>query len=515
MDHARHVSKRDILLVGAIVLAGAALRIWQIGWDLPYVYNPDEPYYVWIVQNIFKSGNLNPNFFNYPSLFLYLNALAYVPYFVFGRALGVFDAPTDILAPTSLALGVTFAPSTDVFVLGRAISVLLGSLSVILTFIIGYKLTRNKWTGILAALMIAVSPTAVTHSRLITSDVYVMFFMLLALLASLPLLRQGAHRIHYVAAGIAAGLTISSKYNGALILLSIQAAHFLRPSGARSRQRNLYIALAVAGLTFLATTPFAVLDFPRFSNDLLFEIQHYRTGHPGMEGNTLIWYVSYLWQVEGISGLLASLAILLGLLRRSKTSVFLSVFPVAYFALISTLTVRNDRTLLPIMPFLFLLAADMLMDTLHRLQQNKVRKLVPAVVISIAVLMVAHPLWNTLQDGIRLTKLTQSRSAARSWLAETVPPGSRLAVEAYSPYGDPTKYTVDGFLRIIDNPQDWYVHNDFDYLVFSKAMFGVFYQDPQKYSSEVSQYNGFFATFQPVAIFDDGIQEVRIYQAVR
>lgn len=155
------------------------------------------------------------------------------------------------------------------------------------------------------------------------------------------------------------------------------------------------------------------------------------------------------------------------------------------------------------------------MDTLHRLRQNKVRKLVPAAVISIAVLMVAHPLLNTLQDGLRLTKLAQSRSAERSWLDETVPPGSRLAVEAYSPYGDPTKYSVDGFLRIIDHPQDWYVHNDFDYLVFSEAMFGVFYQDLQKYTSEVSQYNGFFATFQPVAIFDDGIQEVRIYQTVR
>lgn len=52
MDHARHVSRGDRLIVGAIVLAGAALRIWQIDWDLPYVYHPDEPYYVWIVQNI-------------------------------------------------------------------------------------------------------------------------------------------------------------------------------------------------------------------------------------------------------------------------------------------------------------------------------------------------------------------------------------------------------------------------------------------------------------------------------
>ncbi len=508
-------SQGDCLVVVALGLASLAIRTWQIGWDLPYVYHPDEPYYVWIVQNIFKTGNPNPNFFNYPSLFLYLNTLAYVPYFAVGKAFGAFHTKAEILAPTSLALGVTIAPNTGVFILGRAISILFGSLSAILAYFIGHKLTHNRWTGILAALMIAVSPTAVSHSRLITSDVYVMFFMLLTILASLPLLRPGAGRLNYIAAGIAAGLTISSKYNGALILLSVHAAHFLRPSAARSKQRNLYFALGAAMLAFLVTTPFSILDFQRFGNDLLYEIQHYRSGHPGMEGNALQWYLSYLWRIEGISGIIALLGILLGIGRRSKNTIFLSVFPVAYFALISTLTVRNDRTLVPILPFLFLLASDMLLDTWHRVRQLKAPKIASAAVVAVAVLMVALPSWNTLQDGLRLTRLNQSRSAARNWLAETISPGSSLAVEAYSPYVDPSKYAVEGVLRIIDHPQNWYVRNGFDYLVFSKAMFGVFYQDPQKYASEVNQYNAFFDAFQPVAALDDGFQEIHIYRVVR
>jgi hypothetical protein len=86
------------LLVG-VTLAAFLLRLWGINFGLPYLYHPDEPGYVTIAQNIFKTGDLNPHFFNYPSLFFYLNALAYMPYYLAGRLAGAFSSPADIAAP--------------------------------------------------------------------------------------------------------------------------------------------------------------------------------------------------------------------------------------------------------------------------------------------------------------------------------------------------------------------------------------------------------------------------------
>ena len=55
-------------LVGLIVL-GAGLRVWGITFGLPYLYHPDEPLGVSVAINMVKTGDLNPHFFGYGSLF--------------------------------------------------------------------------------------------------------------------------------------------------------------------------------------------------------------------------------------------------------------------------------------------------------------------------------------------------------------------------------------------------------------------------------------------------------------
>ncbi|MGD8760651.1 MAG: phospholipid carrier-dependent glycosyltransferase [Anaerolineales bacterium] len=510
------ISKRAVVLgVVAIVLLAAGLRTWQVTWDLPYVYHPDEPYYVWIVQNIFKTGDLNPHFFNYPSLFLYINVLAYAPYYLLGKAFGVLNSPSNILSPTSLALGVTIAPMPGVFTLGRAISILLGTMVVLLVYMIGWRLTGDRWKGILASWMAAISPTLISHSRLITADVYVVFFALLTTCASVSIFRGGAGKWHYIAAGIGAGLTMSSKYNGVLILLCVHAAHFLQPKEKATSQRYLYLALGVTAIVFLATTPFAVLDSRRFLNDFLYEIQHYRTGHPGMEGNAFGWYLSYLWSVEGIVTLLALMAILFGFFKRSKRTVFLSLFPVVYFALVSTFKVRNDRTLIPILPFLFLLTSDVLMEAWEGIRKRTAVRPIRVMLLSLVFLVLAVPFRTAIRDGRNLTTVNQSRTAAREWIRESIPIGSKIALEAYAPYINPESYSVQGFLRIIDHTQDWYRSNGIDYLVFSRRMFGDFFMDQETYEWEVSQYREFFTSFELCALFDDGVQELRLYRVTK
>jgi 4-amino-4-deoxy-L-arabinose transferase-like glycosyltransferase len=502
-------TERSILIL--ILLLSALVRVWGINYDLPYVYHPDEPVYIRISQNIFKTGDLNPHFFNYPSLFFYINALAYGPYYVLGKLMGVFSTPQDILPPVSLIFGVTRAQMPTAVLLGRLVTVGFGVGVVGLTYLSGKRLTDRSAVGLLAALMVAISPTNVWNSHFIIPDTFVTFFAVASFLASILIYQQGK-LWQYAIGGISVGLTAASKYNGALIVCTLVAAHFLRHGRAALRKPPLYLALSLCGVAFLATTPFAVLDHAAFMQDLRFEAQHYTTGHPGMEGNTLRWYLDYMWSNGGLLYPLALLGIVLGFRKHPKKTGLLAAFPVIYFVFINRFVVRNARTLLPITPFLFLAAAWILVDLFDQLRAGSSgvgHKRSPLVFISLGIIVLAIPVYQTFRDIQGLTTL-DSRETARVWIAENLPPGAKIAIEPYAPFIDPAQFSVWG-MEMLDHEAEWYVKQGFDYLVFSEGMYGRFYKEPEKYSQEVQQYENLFRRFDLVMMFTDGDYEIQIY----
>lgn len=508
---------KELVLFGVILTLALLVRIWGVSYDLPYIYHPDEHNYVTISQNIFKAsdlGDLNPHFFNYPSLFFYINSCAYVPYYLYGKFSGIFTIRNDVLAPISLAIGVTRSPMPTTILLGRIVTILFGIGTVGLTFATGKKLTGKAIVGMLASLMVGISPTNVSLSRFIIPDTFMVFFAIASFLAITLVYQQGKAR-HYIMAGILIGLTASSKYNGGLIVLSVFLAHFLRYGRTALKERNLlYLALLLCGLGFLAATPFALIDSSKFLTDLRFEGQHYATGHAGMEGNTLKWYLDYMWQTAGVIYILAILEILRGIYSRSKEIILLSIFPVVYFAFISNFVVRNDRTFLPLTPFLFLLASSFLAHIISRANAMQSKVLHKFSISAIACLIIASlilPISKTLTDTIRLTTV-DSRETARIWITNNLPSGAKIAIELYSPFVEPTRFSVHGFTRMINHEPEWYIEQGFDYLIFSEGTYKRFYIQPEKYKAEIQQYDIFFGRFQLVKLFVDGDFEVRLYK---
>ncbi len=491
-----------------------ALRLWGINFGLPYVYHADEPNYVLIAQNIFKTGDLNPHAFYYPSLFFYINALAYVPYYLIGKLVGNYSSPTDILAPTMLIMGTGQSLEPSTFLLGRFVTVLFSSITVLLIFYVGLQLTNDERVGLVAAAMMAVSPTSVQLSHYITPDTFVTFFTLLAFYGAVQIFQYGK-AAHYILAGIAGGLTASTKYNAVLIMLSLVTAHFLRNGIKGWRDRNLYLALGFSVVAFLVATPFAVFDFHTFSFDLYNISKAYATGHPGMEGDALKWYVVYLLQAEGLVVLLATMEIIHGVLAKDKPLLLVSVFPLVYFAFISSFVIRNDRTILPLIPFIPLLAASWLIHLLNHTQSHaRYSHWLVAAVGLVGLICLTISLRQSISNDIRLTTV-DSRETARVWIAENLPIGARIAIEAYAPYVDPHRFSVHISGRMIDHPAEWYRSNGIDYLVFSQGMFGRFYREPDKYSAEIARYDVLFRTFEIVKTFTDGGYEIRIYRVTK
>jgi len=501
------------LLVG-VVLVAAVLRFWGIDFGLPYFYHPDEPAVIQAAQHVFKTGDPNPRYSAYPGIVFYLNALAYVPYYVAGRAAGVFHNPANIPAPVMLAMGVGRTTMPTSVLLGRSLTAVFGVCAVVLAFLCGWKLRRKPTVGLMAAFAMAISPTNVSNSRFVTPDTFLVFFLMLASLGTISVYLQGRPR-DYALAGVACGLVASSKYNGGIILLPVVLAHFLRRGFKGWKDANLYLAISLSAAAFVLTNPVVVLAYRDFRDGLLFQARGYGKSQAGMKGSTVMWYLTYSWQHEGPVALLAIAEILRGMRVRCKGTLLLSVFPVVYFAFICTFPVRNNRTLLPVTPFLFLLGASLLMAVTREIAGRQACRTSTYLMVGLLSLVTAvWPLQQTIKGTLELTAL-DGREMARVWIEQNLPPGARIALEAYAPFVDPQRFSVQGLDKLADHPADWYAASGFDYLVFSQCMFGRFYYDQQRYAAVVSQYEDLFHAFELVRTFPEGTCEIRIYRVTK
>ncbi|HLC14835.1 MAG TPA: phospholipid carrier-dependent glycosyltransferase [Thermodesulfovibrionia bacterium] len=490
-----------------VVIFAAGIRLDGAFSDLPYIFHPDEPRHIVIIQHIFKTGDLNPHFFNYPSMFLYVNSLAYIPYYFIEKLLGRFTTVDDIAEPVILVMGTAFTPVPGTVILSRLVTLLFSLGSIILLFIAGKELTKIPLVGLLAALMLALADSHIASSSSITPDIFVLFWCLAAFLASILIMQQGK-TWHYVLAGIAVGFAASSKYNGGLIMLTAVAAHFLRAGRSGITDKRLYLMFFLSGFGFILITPYSVLDFLNFGRALKSETMHYSTGHAGMEGHALTWYIKYLWQTEGVIAALAIVQIVRGVYLRQKETLLTSTFAIVYIAFISHFVVRNDRTLLPAIPFVVLLCSMLLVDLLRAGKAMMLLKWTSVILIIITFALQLRYESLILQEK----KVVDSRITVPLWIKANLPKGAKIAVESYSPFVDPETFAVQGIMKMIDNPPQWYMDNNFNYLIFSRKMYHRFYENPTNYAAEVAEYEQFFSNFSLVKIFNDGNFEVKIYE---
>lgn len=500
-----------ILLVLILVSAGG-LRLWGINFGLPYLYHPDESNKIQIAQRILQTGDLNPHYYLKPPFFIYLNTLAYLPYLLVTHFTGTLHSVTQLKAPQMLAMAVGYSPQPNTILVGRLLTWTFGMGSVLLTYALAFRFSRKKSVALFAAAMMALSSGNVIHSHFITPDEYVVFFALLTAWFSL-LIYQDGRTSDYILAGVAGALAAGVKYNAVLVLILPAAAHFLKYGWIQGlKNRKFYFCVLAAPLTFILTNPYVLLDFKNFYAGMTFEASHYSEGHLGMEGSTLPWYLNYFWSVEGIACVIGVIGMLAALIRKEKQSILLMSFPIVFFVFISSFQVRNDRTAIPILPFLFIFAASLLVELI----QKSSAKTLPAAVARIALIGLAAVClvfpavqsYNNLQPLVTVN----SRETARIWVEENLPQGSTILIESYSPYINPDHFQVQALDMLISHDAEWVRAHAIDYVVASEGMYQRFYQQPQLYSQEIKQYDQLFSSFELVKLFSDGNYEVRIYR---
>ena len=202
------------------------------------------------------------------------------------------------------------------------------------------------------------------------------------------------------------------------------------------------------------------------------------------------------------------------MVRRNKRSILLSVFPIVYFVFISSFAVRNERTFLPLVPFIALFASSLLVfliGKIPRLGGTVLRIAAAAVLLLLAAFGFGNSAHQSISDTLELIR-PDGRDTAREWIEHYLPKGSAIAIESYTPYVSPSDYSVMGVTKMIDHSPEWYAEQGTEYLVFGQAAFGRYYYESEKYPDEVALYDRFFEVTPLVARFDDGGYEVQIRQ---
>ena len=412
----------------AILLLAAALRIWGIGWGLPnarhyFSYHPDETVVLGAATRIdFLSGQLDPGFYNYGSLYIYLTAFA----ILLGSGWGLINIPSkDLLSPEHIA---EFA---KMYLAGRWVAVLLGIATVYLTYRLGSR-AYGRRVGLLGALAMAVMPIHVMHSKFLAVDVPATFFVTLSLIFAMRIL-DGQRWKDYLLAGLFAGLAAATKYNAGLVIVGPIVAHFLadksKPAG-RILSGKLVSMLGITVGGFLVGTPGVFLNWDKFSHDFAYEVIHVRTGHgmvfAGTGSGYLFHYISSLWYGMGIPFLAwATAGFIYAVVKRRSADLVLFSFVLVYYGVIGAAQVRFARYIIPLTPVLALFGARFLVDALVSKDKTGNQRWRNAGWLSAAVGAFVLTLFFSISiDALCVHEDT--RDIAADWIHSNVPYGSSI-----------------------------------------------------------------------------------------
>lgn len=522
----RLLARPYALALIAICLLSLGLRLWRLdfGQELPYLAHTDEPTQYNPAVRMIQTGDLNPHFFNYPSLTIYLHALVLYAGFWVGRLLGLFDSLAGLqpIRTVEMAVGVVGTPA--LLLLGRATTAIVGTLTVGLVYAMTRALARARWVPVWAALLLALSMPHIRLSHYMTVDVIATFFAAVAVMGCTLALARRERRWLWLGA-VCGGLATASKYNYAVLALPVGLACLLSaPADLEKQFKRLMLAGLLFGLAFVVTSPYVLLDFETaYEKGILQEIEHYRGGHLGVTGSSFVWYADYLWRANPFYLLLGLPGLVLAW-RRVRAAVPLVTTVILYYLIIGMQAVHFDRNVLPVLVLLIPAAAvtvDVLAGlaaagwprqtagpapesdnpgVLERVRPNRVH------LWPVGVLMFVVPLLPSLWALPPLLQppAPSGKAMAQAWFDQALqtPAGVRylggrrlkVAAESYTVYLDPKRYDVDYYSTITEVEMGLVGLQvlDYDIVILGSGMFARFYEYPEVYTAQVQMYDAFW-----------------------
>ena len=445
--------KLIFLLLISFILLGAILRFTNLNWDSFLAFHPDERNIAWAVTRIHFFDQLNPKFFAYGGLPIYLyRALAEAVVFI-------TKDPSWLTEWGKIA------------VIGRYVSATLASISLLLIYLVGSSYF-SRATGLASVALLAFSPWAIQQAHFATTETMLVFFLLFLLLTArggvsfrsavtalanwIPWRRSrldldGARQRHAdlsaVGSGIILGLALAAKTTSILFAVIPLAALWLHGFDKKTLERHFVktflfpklrstIAfLAVAAGTFLIFSPYTVIDRVHFLESMRYEtgvvigkftvpytLQFLGTTPYLYQFQTMLWQAGPM-VLMGIVGIM-TLFVFLFLKRGEKQRriiVFL-IFPLLYFVWSGLWFAKFSRYNVLFLPFLTIAAAWLMTAWIKRFRVSGLAG-VALLLSSTAFLGVAN--WT-------IYLRPQTRIEASAWMYQHISENSLIYTEHWN-----------------------------------------------------------------------------------
>ena len=512
--HRRKLLLHHLPLI-AVVAIGARLRLSHLAWGLPGLLHPDEARYYGPATIMAARGDLNPHYFQNPSLMIYLT---YVVLLLLAPQARAFHAADGLF---QLGIADPRGDFLDMVVL-RAIVGVTGALTLILVYLAGRELLSRR-ASVAGACLLAVAFLHVRNSHYATNDVLATCLLTASFLFSARIYTRG-RVIDYMLAGVLGGLATSTKYNVGLFAVATLAAHLARTSKLRAWCRawrhHLLLALAasVSLVAFLMGTPYALLDFRSFAADFQSQWGYGSERWIGQkeEPTAQLFLATLMWGLGLLPTALAVLGAALMSRRRPTAILLLLSVPAAYFAFISAQRLFFARFALPMLPFLCLLAGY----AIEQLGQWRLGRL-PSAALTITLLLAAalQPLALSLRHEALLGS-ADTRLLAAKWIDSHLPANASIAIESDALL-DP-KFGWKGY----EGRQSWVfwpenaderakaISGEFEFVVVSSFGYGPWQPNGEPPSSLPAPYSSLEKTGRLVAIFAPGFGNSEITYAL-
>ncbi len=239
-----------------IIIFSFLIRLIGITYGLPYSYYTDE-YKVVNYALKFGSGDLNPHFFEYPSLYLYFMFFVYGINFVILKILGVVESVSDY--------AVLYIKNPTIFyLLGRIFSVLFGTAVVIMIGIVANKIFNRKVARI-SMLLFSVIPSIILSCKVVGIEMALIFVSLLYFYYVIKIYEENKNFYYYIA-GILLGIATSLKYLPIMFVFLVPYVSWVKTK--KLMTKNVFVFFLLVIVFFIIGTPFSVLDYKTFVKDI-------------------------------------------------------------------------------------------------------------------------------------------------------------------------------------------------------------------------------------------------------
>lgn len=415
-------------ILALIILVGIGLRQLGISFGLPYLSNfyikPDETLIV-VPGIMFFDTFGDPGGFAYPALLKTVCAIIFQTYF---QILRLFHITT-----TKNILDHFILDPSQYFIVARTISVIAGSLTILMVYKVSQKIFSHG-TSLLAALLVAVAPLAVRDSHFAVTDTMLSFLTILCVNSILSYTEapRERERVFLIMISIFAGLALSTKYSSLLLFPPILLAIIVKQK--QFSKESIVQILTVFCLTifvFIAINPYWVIHYGQAFKDVGGTILAVFNKH----SITDVWsIVSRLKQLvsalsEGPGGLIGLLFCCLAFaLIRYDTKSFkvIAILAVSLlgFLMPAFLTYPLPyRYMVPALPFIAIFVAKGMTGILI-LKLNKTLNIFIVIIIG---LVISSCFYKSFQMSTLLSK-TDTRTLAGDWIKHHVPPSVPIIV---------------------------------------------------------------------------------------